>query len=155
MLNVDGVIYGNFRTNLAGYDINRQWLSTDKWLNPEVHAMKKLILKNPNIEFVLDLHGHSKKFNSFIYACKQENRFNEKIFPYLMSRNALFKVESCTYGLTKDKLSTARAFIKARGIHHIYTLETSFYGYGGENEYYRFESKHFDSLGETIVLALE
>lgn len=122
MLNVDGVIYGNFRTNLAGYDINRQWQSTDKWLNPEVHAMKKLIVKNPGIEFVLDLHGHSKQFNSFIYGCKQESRFAEKIYPFLMSRNELFKIEGCTYGLTKDKLTTARAFIKGRGINHVYTL---------------------------------
>jgi murein tripeptide amidase MpaA len=26
MVNPDGVIYGNFRTNLAGLDLNRQWL---------------------------------------------------------------------------------------------------------------------------------
>lgn len=70
MINVDGVIYGNFRTNLAGYDINRQWKQTDKWMNPEIYALKKLIKKQPSLEFVLDLHGHSKKFNSFIYACK-------------------------------------------------------------------------------------
>jgi murein tripeptide amidase MpaA len=25
MVNPDGVIYGNFRTNLAGFDLNRQW----------------------------------------------------------------------------------------------------------------------------------
>ena len=72
-----------------------------------------------------------------------------------MSRNSLFKVESCTYGLTKDKLSTARAFIRGKGVSHIYTLETSFYGYGSENEHYRFESKHYDSLGKTILQALE
>lgn len=71
MLNVDGVIYGNFRTNLAGYDINRQWKDTDKLMNPQVFALKKLIKKQTGLQFVLDLHGHSKKFNSFIYACKQ------------------------------------------------------------------------------------
>lgn len=26
MLNPDGVIYGNFRTNLGGFDLNRQWV---------------------------------------------------------------------------------------------------------------------------------
>lgn len=25
MVNPDGVIYGNFRTNLSGFDLNRQW----------------------------------------------------------------------------------------------------------------------------------
>lgn len=92
MLNVDGVIYGNFRTNLAGYDINRQWKEADRWMNPEVYALKKLIVKQTDLSFVMDLHGHSKKFNSFIYACKQENRFQEKIFPFLMSQNSLFKI---------------------------------------------------------------
>ncbi len=27
MINVDGVIYGNFRCDLAGYDLNRAWKS--------------------------------------------------------------------------------------------------------------------------------
>ena len=34
MINVDGVIYGNFRTNLAGFDLNRQWIEPNKWLHP-------------------------------------------------------------------------------------------------------------------------
>ena len=34
MLNPDGVIYGNFRTNLAGFDLNRQWIEPNKWLHP-------------------------------------------------------------------------------------------------------------------------
>ena len=39
-----------------------------------------------------------------------------------MSKNSLFKIESCTYGLSKEKMSTARAFIKGLGINHVYTL---------------------------------
>lgn len=34
MINVDGVIYGNFRTNLGGFDLNRQWIDPNKWLHP-------------------------------------------------------------------------------------------------------------------------
>jgi len=34
MVNVDGVIYGNFRTNLAGFDLNRQWTDSNRWLHP-------------------------------------------------------------------------------------------------------------------------
>lgn len=52
-------------------------------------------------------------------------------------------------------MSTARAYMKGLGINHIYTLETSFYGYGGEGGYYRFEERHFESLGKTIVSAVE
>lgn len=71
MLNPDGVIYGNFRTNLAGFDLNRQWLEPNRWMHPEVYFAKKMINSLERLAFVLDLHGHSKKFNSFIYACKQ------------------------------------------------------------------------------------
>lgn len=34
MLNPDGVIHGNYRTNLAGYDLNRVWENPDKLLCP-------------------------------------------------------------------------------------------------------------------------
>ena len=34
MINADGVIYGNFRTNLAGFDLNRQWSHPNRWLHP-------------------------------------------------------------------------------------------------------------------------
>ena len=30
MVNIDGVIYGNFRTDISGYDLNRQWFEPNK-----------------------------------------------------------------------------------------------------------------------------
>lgn len=72
MVNPDGVIYGNFRTNLSGFDLNRQWLSPNRWLHPEVYFVSKIIFGSTNVEFCIDFHGHSKKLNSFIYACTNE-----------------------------------------------------------------------------------
>lgn len=69
MINVDGVIYGNFRTNIVGSDLNRQWIEPNKWQHPEIYNLKKFVSGLKNIEFVLDFHGHSRKLNSFIYAC--------------------------------------------------------------------------------------
>ena len=43
MINPDGVIYGNFRTNLAGFDLNRQWNEPNRWLHPEIFFLSKLI----------------------------------------------------------------------------------------------------------------
>ena len=37
MVNPDGVIYGNFRCNLAGVDINRNWTDPNKILHPEAY----------------------------------------------------------------------------------------------------------------------
>lgn len=33
-MNPDGVIHGNYRTNLAGIDLNRVWDSADSELSP-------------------------------------------------------------------------------------------------------------------------
>lgn len=66
MVNIDGVIVGNYRTNLMGYDLNRKWDQYDKNKTfPEVTAVKYYISelnKDKRIKVILDLHGHSKKY---------------------------------------------------------------------------------------------
>jgi hypothetical protein len=42
MLNPDGVIFGNQRTDLAGYDMNRRWSEPSPWLHPVIYAVKML-----------------------------------------------------------------------------------------------------------------
>ena len=77
MVNPDGVIYGNFRTNLAGFDLNRQWEEPDRWLHPEIFFTRKFLNSlSTHMAFCLDFHGHSKKLNTFIYSCFQEERIN-------------------------------------------------------------------------------
>ncbi len=34
MVNIDGVLYGNYRTNLSGTDLNRIWRNPKKELHP-------------------------------------------------------------------------------------------------------------------------
>jgi murein tripeptide amidase MpaA len=40
MINVDGVIYGNFRCDISGVDLNRQWNDPCPTLHPQVHAIR-------------------------------------------------------------------------------------------------------------------
>jgi murein tripeptide amidase MpaA len=48
MVNPDGVIFGNYRTNLAGFDLNRKWDGIDNYqVFPEISAIKT---------FIADLH---------------------------------------------------------------------------------------------------
>ena len=43
MTNPDGVIAGNYRTSLAGNDLNRQFLNPNPRLHPTVHHIKKML----------------------------------------------------------------------------------------------------------------
>ena len=44
MVNIDGVVYGHYRTNLAGKDLNRKWNITDRDVTcPEVTSIKNYI----------------------------------------------------------------------------------------------------------------
>lgn len=86
MLNPDGVIVGNYRCSLAGYDLNRQWVAPSARFFGECYAVKQMMrktLESRDIFMYCDFHGHSRCKNLFIFGCKNENenRNKEKIFP--------------------------------------------------------------------------
>ena len=64
MLNPDGVIIGNYRWSLAGWDLNRQWKNPSPRLHPEIFAVKEMFLKTlkcRDVYWFVDWHGHSRK----------------------------------------------------------------------------------------------
>jgi hypothetical protein len=63
-----------------------------------------------------------------------------------MQDSPIFSMKDCTYGLTIDKKTTARATLFNSGIKHIYTLETSFYGYCNNDDTFRLSKKEFDGI---------
>jgi cytosolic carboxypeptidase protein 2/3 len=94
MVNIDGVKYGHYRTNMNGVDLNRLWRAPRKEIHPEVYYVKKFLLEvnrvNP-ISLILDIHGHSKNMNSFFYGNPSPKKDNlniedPKIFPYICSK---------------------------------------------------------------------
>jgi hypothetical protein len=75
MFNVDGVIYGNSRCDISGSDVNRKWTKNpNSFLYPVTSSAKKLyqqlINEGYDIDYFIDLHGHSKKLGTFVYSCK-------------------------------------------------------------------------------------
>ncbi|KJP89221.1 hypothetical protein AK88_01099 [Plasmodium fragile] len=71
MLNVDGVILGHNRLCANGFDLNRQWNRPIYYLHQTVHSAKSLIKKinrNGRIVFFCDVHGHSRKYNCFLFG---------------------------------------------------------------------------------------
>ena len=45
MINVDGVIYGNSRCDIGGFDMNRNWKNPSKILHPQIVSIKEEIIK--------------------------------------------------------------------------------------------------------------
>lgn len=77
MINVDGIISGNFRCDLSGMDLNRNWKYPSALLHPQIFSIKNEVLSLVNqgykIEACFDLHGHSKQYNVFCYSCKTDD----------------------------------------------------------------------------------
>ena len=145
MINVDGVIYGNFRCDVTGVDLNRRWKFPSKFFHHHLFQIKQKLInykKKWKIELCIDLHGHSKKYNIFCYACKH-NSYTCRILPFLIEKeNQIFHMPSCTFGLTKNKQSTARAIIsKMIKSENVLTLETSTFGWMSSTK-----PKHFNPL---------
>jgi len=44
MINVDGVITGNFRCDLSGMDLNRNWKSPSNLLHPQIYSIKNEVI---------------------------------------------------------------------------------------------------------------
>ena len=140
MLNPDGVILGNFRTSLAGCDLNRRWDDPSELLHPEIYSAKNMILKfaeNRSIALIIDLHGHSSMYNSFIYANHFGTNDNTetKVFPFILSKiNKSFWFPYCCFKMQKYKSGAARINLfnelneQGNKVVNIFTLEASFFG---------------------------
>lgn len=88
MLNVDGVIYGNFRCDLGGVDLNRQWNEPSHYLHPQIFEIRQYlqeISQKHETEIYLDLHGHSKKMNTFCYSCK-DDPYSCRVLPLILAK---------------------------------------------------------------------
>ena len=71
MMNPDGVIVGNSRTNLSGVDLNRRWSNNalDPVLTPEVYSLKGYMDRYRNqILMYLDIHGNPLGEGIFFHA---------------------------------------------------------------------------------------
>lgn len=99
MLNPDGVIVGNYRCNLSGQDLNRQWYKPSALRHPTICAIKDTIRQihlDRRIVAFVDLHGHSKRFNTFVYGCthgvaainKPQYRLRPRTLAHLLHQHA-------------------------------------------------------------------
>ncbi|KAL4508114.1 hypothetical protein ABPG72_021487 [Tetrahymena utriculariae] len=155
MLNIDGVLNGNYRCNLAGVDLNRQYIDPNKKLHPTILSTKQLLKKLKDEKEILlycDFHGHSRKKNIFMYGCsgKDPNK-REQVFPLLMRNNCnVFSFKDCSFQIQKDREGSARIAIwKEFNILNCYTLEISFCGADlGKYEYFHFNLDIYKEIAQ-------
>jgi hypothetical protein len=172
MLNVDGVIYGNYRLNLLGKDMNRLWMpslasSPDEcdqsslYINSIISMIKKTI-NCRNIFFYCDFHGHSGKQNFFLYGCPKEGNenFHKKFMEIYSKKSNIFSLNDCVHKIMPNKMNTCRALLKNQfNIDLSYCLETSMFSYvlKGENDskkIYPFTIERYKQIGMDFCLTL-
>ncbi|EDV22329.1 uncharacterized protein TRIADDRAFT_28493 [Trichoplax adhaerens] len=139
MLNPDGVSVGNYRCSLAGDDLNRHWHDPTRQ-HPTLSATKDILMEHDsdntcNVEFYVDIHGHTSLVNAFIYGniFDDSTRFEKQsIFPKLLSNNADdFSMAKTCFNKDAVKAGTGRRFLGSYLNPNAlcYTLEVSCYGY--------------------------
>ncbi|KAJ3273842.1 Cytosolic carboxypeptidase 3 [Terramyces sp. JEL0728] len=167
MLNPDGVIVGNHRCNMNGFDLNRQWRDSAKQhINaPEVWLVKRMIvntMRSRDIALFCDMHGHNRKHGIFLYGCNNDGdarkRYMERVFPYMLSKQcpSIFSFKRCQFQMHKKKEGTARIVMyREFGIINSFTLEASFCGsIDTGKESFHFNPNHWNLMGESLVKTL-
>jgi len=148
MINIDGVINGNTRCSLYGVDLNRCWIDPQKDTHPVLFALKWLIKNTQNerdIMLFVDLHGHSRKKNIFMYgnSYKNDTKLKERVFPYLLEKQAeSFSYSDCSFVVQRAKEGTGRVVgWKELQIQNSFTIEASFCG----SDFGKYADLHFNT----------
>ena len=172
MLNIDGVIFGNYRLNVLGKDMNRLWLPNlpfnsnecDKsslYINCIIDIIKKTI-NNRNIFLYCDFHGHSGKHNYFLYGCPKEGNenYHKKFMEIYAKKSNIFSLNDCVHKIMPKKMNTCRALLKnVFSIDLSYCLETSMFSYVLKDEInikkvYPFTIEKYKQIGMDFCLSL-
>ena len=165
MLNPDGVYFGHNRCGLSACDLNRQWKRPNRALHPTIHATKSLIrnekLQN-DVYLYVDIHGHSRKKNVFMYGCDSKKKPNpsSRLFPKMLSDSKsarpFFSYSDCSFTINKGRESTARVVVaRELGIMNSFTLEASFCGPNfGIYRDTHFTTTQLQTMGSALVLSI-
>lgn len=77
-VNPDGSARGNFRTNAAGRDLNREWSSPSAQSSPEVLAVRS-VMEQRGVDLYLDIHGDETEPCIFAVGCAGNPRYSDRL----------------------------------------------------------------------------
>ncbi len=104
-------------------------------LPQETQAQRRNYEEYDPIACFLDMHGHSRKKNAFMYGpyfpLHSLKYLRVRVIPKLMAeRTDMFRYWACKFRVEKSKKRAARIVLwKEFGITNCYTLEASFHGF--------------------------
>ena len=78
LMNPDGAAHGNQRTNAAGRNLNREWLSPSRKESPEVLAVRKAMIAS-GVDLFLDVHGDEDTPYVFAAGCEGNPGYSPRI----------------------------------------------------------------------------
>ncbi|PRP74462.1 hypothetical protein PROFUN_06591 [Planoprotostelium fungivorum] len=165
MLNMDGVVEGNHRCSLSAVDLNRQWIDPSPKLHPEVFHTKQLMMHTLNegqdIKLFVDLHGHFRKKNIFMFGCNHDGRpdlkYKEAVFPFMLSRiDSNFNFDGCSFKIPQSKKSCGRVVGgRSLNILNSFTMEASFSGMDvGTNRGHHLDIEYLLRIGHSLIKTL-
>ena len=135
-------------------------------IHPSVHALRRMLTQKKAKGRTLiycDLHGHSKKLNSFVYGCNTaaNGGFSSwtkvRLLPRLIaSLTPRFHYNECTFRIEASKLGTGRIVLwNEFSVTNSFTMETSMFGFeDADGQVKPFWERDMRELGEVLVKGL-
>ena len=176
MLNPDGVIVGNYRASMSGCDLNRRYNEPDFRFHQTVWSVNDMceglifgdptknfgpITKADDVVAFVDMHGHSRKKNVFVYGpplpLHHTKYVNMRLIPKFLSENTeMFRYHSCRFKNEPSKSSTARIVLwRELDINNCFTFEASFHGYFDHDKVnFEFTPEMYEQMGASLVSSL-
>ena len=162
MLNPDGVVLGNYRCSLMGFDLNRHWQEPSPWAHPTLVATKSMLMEmdsaeNICLDFYIDIHAHSTLMNGFMYGniYEDEERFERQaVYPKLLCANAEdFSMSNTSFNKDAIKAGTGRRTLGSclDPTTHCYTLEVSFFSYNTSATTSPYTEDGYFKLGRNVA----
>ncbi|WP_174875615.1 M14 family metallopeptidase [Vogesella oryzae] len=162
-MNPDGSVLGNLRTNAAGANLNREWLTPSEETSPEVFHVRNKMLET-GVDLFLDIHGDETIPYIFVAGTEGVPSYDERIARLEDKFKHLLRLSSPDFqdefGYDKDaagaaNMSMATAWVGEQFKCLAYTLEMPFkdndnlpdddYGWNGQRSL---------RLGEATVSAI-
>ncbi|SCK30374.1 M14-type cytosolic carboxypeptidase [Vogesella sp. LIG4] len=133
-MNPDGSVLGNLRTNAAGANLNREWLTPSEEASPEVFHVRNKMLET-GVDLFLDIHGDETIPYIFVAGTEGVPSYDERMAKLEDKFKHLLRLASPDfqdeYGYDKDapgaaNLSMATAWVGEQFKCLAYTLEMPF-----------------------------